>query len=54
VKVGLLRERIVAALASGLRRPEPEVVALTADRTKAMAVALAGRRDEDEVEVEEL
>jgi excisionase family DNA binding protein len=52
VRVGLLRERIVAALATGLHRPEPEVVALTADRT--MAVALAGRRDEEEVEVEEL
>jgi len=54
VRVGLLRERIVAALATGLHRPEPEVVALTADRTKAMAVALAGRRDDEEVEVEDL
>jgi excisionase family DNA binding protein len=54
MKVGVLRERIVAALAAGLHRPEPEVVALTADRTKAMAVALAGHRDDDEVEVETL
>ena len=54
MRVGLLRERIVAALATGLHRPEPEVVALTADRTKAMAVALAGRRDDEEVEVEDL
>ena len=54
MKVGLLRERILAALASGLHRPEPEVVALTADRTKAMGVALAGQRDDDEVDVEEL
>ena len=54
MKVGILRERIVAALAAGLHRPEPEVVALTADRTKAIAVALAGRLDSDEVEVEEL
>lgn len=54
MKVGVLRERIVAALASGLHRPEPEVVALTADRTKAMGVALAGHRDDDEVDVEEL
>ena len=37
MRVGLLRERIVAALATGLHRPEPEVVALTADRTKAIA-----------------
>ena len=54
MKVGLLRERIAAALASGMLRPEPEVVALTADRTKAMAVALAGMADEDEVEVADL
>lgn len=54
MNVGVLRERIVAALAAGLHRPEPEVVALTADRTKAMAVALAGRLDSEEVEVEEL
>ena len=54
MKVGVLRERILAALAAGLHRPEPEVVALTADRTKAMAVALAGRLDSEEVEVEEL
>ena len=54
MRVGILRERIVAALATGLHRPEPEVVALTADRTKAMAVALAGLSDDEEVEVEEI
>jgi excisionase family DNA binding protein len=54
MKVGLLREHLVAALSAGLHRPEPEVVALTADRTKAMGVALAGLTDEEEVEVEEL
>jgi excisionase family DNA binding protein len=54
MRAGLLRERLVAALASAMRRPEPEVVALTADRTKAMAVALAGLDDDAEVEVEEL
>jgi excisionase family DNA binding protein len=54
VKVGLLRERLAAALAGGMRRPEPEIVALTADRTKAMAVALAGLADEDDVEVDSL
>jgi len=42
MKVGDLREHLAAALASALRRPEPEAVALTADRVKAMAVALAG------------
>lgn len=54
MKVGLLRERLAAALASGMRRREPEVIALTADRTKAMAVALAGMTDDDEVEPETL
>jgi excisionase family DNA binding protein len=54
MKVGVLRERIVAALAAGAHRPEPEAVALTADRTKAMAVALAGMRDDEEVEVADL
>lgn len=54
MKVGTLRERIAAAAASGMRRNEPEVVALTIDRTKAMAVALAGLPDEDDVEVSEL
>jgi excisionase family DNA binding protein len=54
MKVGLLREHLVAALAAGLHRPEPEVVALTADRTKAMGVALAGRADDDDVDVEGL
>lgn len=54
MRVGVLRERMAAAMASGMRRPEPEVVALTLDRTKAMAVALAGLDDDDEVEVSEL
>jgi excisionase family DNA binding protein len=54
MKVGVLRERMSAATASGMRRPEPEVVALTIDRTKAMAVALAGLADDEEVEVSEL
>jgi excisionase family DNA binding protein len=52
--VGVLRERLAAALAGAMRRPEPEVVALTADRTKALAVALAGLSDAEEVDVERL
>lgn len=32
-----------------MRRPEAEAIALTADRTKAMAVALAGLPDDAEV-----
>jgi len=46
---GALREHLAAAMAAGMRRSEPEVVALTADRTKAMAVALVGVPDDQEV-----
>ena len=49
--VGVLRDRLAAALASAMRRPEPDAIALTADRAKAMAVALAGMEDDAEVEI---
>jgi excisionase family DNA binding protein len=48
---GVLRDRLAAALASAMRRPEPEAIALTADRVKAMGVALAGTADASEVQV---
>ncbi len=48
---GVLRDHLAAALARAMRRPEPEAVALTADRTKAMAVALAGLPDDAPVEL---
>jgi excisionase family DNA binding protein len=51
MKVGLLRERLTAALETAMRNREAEAIALTADRTKAMAVALAGMPDDAEVEV---
>ena len=54
MKVGVLRERLSAALATAMRTREADAVALTADRTKAMAVALAGLGDDMEVEVEAL
>ena len=54
MKVGLLRERLSAALATAMRQREADAVALTADRTKAMAVALAGLPDDAEVEVNAL
>ncbi len=54
MNVGSLREHLAAALLSGMRRPEAEKVALTADRAKALAVALAGLGDEDDVDVESL
>ena len=44
-----LREHLAAAMAAAMRRAEPEAVALTADRTKAMAIALIGVADETEV-----
>ena len=54
MKVGLLRERLSAALEAAMRNREADAVALTADRTKAMAVALAGMADDAEVEVDGL
>lgn len=51
MKVGLLRERLSAALATAMRNREADAIALTADRTKAMAVALAGLADDADVEV---
>ena len=46
---GVLRDHLAAALAAAMRRPEPDAVALTADRTKA--VALAGLPDDAPVEL---
>lgn len=54
MKVGDLRERLAAAMASAMRRSEPEAVALTADRAKAMAVAMAGMDPSAEVDPEAL
>ena len=54
MKVGDLRERLAAAMASAMRRQEPEAVALTADRAKAMAVAMAGMDASAEVDPEAL
>lgn len=51
---GVLRDHLAAALASAMRRPEPEAVAITADRTKALAVALAGVPDAAEVDLSSL
>jgi len=48
---GVLRDHLAAALGSAMRRAEPEAVALTADRTKAMAVALVGLPDDAVVEL---
>lgn len=54
MRVGLLRQRMTAALETAMRTREPEAIALTADRTKAMAVALAGLPDDAEIELDAL
>ena len=51
MRVGLLRQRLTVALETAMRTREADAIALTADRTKAMGVALAGRDEDDEVEV---
>lgn len=50
MKVRLLRERIGSALDAAMRTREADAIALTADRTKAMAVALAGLPEDADVE----
>lgn len=54
MNVGLLRQRMSAALEAAMRNREASAIALTADRTKAMAVALAGLPDDADVDVEAL
>lgn len=51
MKVGHLRQRLGAALAAAMRNRAADAIALTADRTKAMAVALAGLADDADVEI---
>ncbi len=50
MRVAVLREHLVAALEAAMRTREGDAVALTADRTKAMGVALVGLPDDAEVE----
>lgn len=54
MRVGLLRERLTSALVTAMRTREPDAIALTADRTKAMGVALAGLPDDADVQLDEL
>ncbi len=42
MKVGVLRSQVGAALAAAMRSRQADAIALTADRAKAMGVALAG------------
>ncbi len=50
MKVGVLRGRLASALEAAMRSREADAIALTADRRKAMAVALAGMPDDADVE----
>lgn len=50
MKAGLLRERLASALDAAMRTREADAIALTAERAKAMAVAMAGLPDDAEVE----
>ncbi len=50
MKVGVLRERLAAALEAAMRTRGADAIALTADRTKAMAVAMAGLPEDGDIE----
>lgn len=54
MKVGVLRQSLSAGLEAAMRTRGGDAIALTADRTKAMAVALAGLADDVEVDVARL
>jgi excisionase family DNA binding protein len=49
MRAGTLRRQLLAALAAAMRTRGPEAIALTADRVKATAAAVAGLPDEAEV-----
>ena len=49
MKVGVLRARLASALEAAMRSREADAIALTADRTKAMAIAMSGMPDDDDV-----
>jgi excisionase family DNA binding protein len=54
MKVGVLRSRVGAALEAAMRSREADAIALTADRAKAIGVALAGLPSDMEVVPAEL
>ena len=51
MRAGTLRQRLTAALLAAMRNREADAIALTADRAKATAVALAGIADDAEIEL---
>ncbi|HEX5040011.1 MAG TPA: helix-turn-helix domain-containing protein [Candidatus Limnocylindria bacterium] len=51
MKAGVLRRQLAAAVEAALRTREAEAIAVTADRAKAMGVAMSGVADDAEIEV---
>ena len=51
MRAGTLRRRLTAALLAAMRNREAAAIALTADRAKATAVALAGVADDAEIDL---
>jgi excisionase family DNA binding protein len=54
MKVSVVRAQVGAALAAAMRSREADAIALTADRAKAVGVALAGASDDADVELDRL
>ena len=54
MRAGTLRQRLAGALLTAMRNREADAIALTADRAKATAVALAGISDDASVELASL
>jgi excisionase family DNA binding protein len=51
MRVDVLRRQLAAGLEAAMRTRDAAAIGLTADRAKAMAIALAGRSDEEEIEI---
>ncbi len=49
MRAGTLRRQLVAALEAAIRTRGPDAIALTADRVKATAAAIAGQPDDADV-----
>jgi excisionase family DNA binding protein len=54
MRAGTLRQRLTSALLTAMRNREADAIALTADRAKATAVALAGLPEDSDVELSAL
>jgi len=54
MKARVVRRQLAAAVEAALRTREAEAIAVTADRAKAMGVALAGVADDAEIQLKDL